>query len=450
MPHASSVRTQFSTFVLVTVALVSISCGESDEPAGDSATELVIPAVEVVQARSGALPLSERLTGTVRAAGEVAIYPQASGPVVEVFAQNGSAVKKGDPLVRIRAPGSQPLLEQARSNVDLAQAEVKQAEAALADIETRFKRAQVLGERGIVSVESVQTLRAEAETARATVAAARARAQAAQAAVDERAEVRGQLVVRAPISGLVGQRNVEVGMRVDPQSPLFVIGRLDAVRVEVPVTQEILARIRKDQRVEIDPGNDRPPIVAQVSRISPFLAAGSYSAEVEIDVPNESGVLVPGMFVPVAIFYGESEQATLIPTSALYDDPRTGQQGVFVLADAPSPADPAANDDGQGPLDVDPTPTRFRPVTVIAEGPQTLGVNAVQPGEWVVVVGQHLLAAQGATDAPVARVRIVAWERILELQGLQRHDLLRQFMEEQQRQASRVGGATPAKPGGSF
>ncbi len=421
--------------MLVTVALVSISCGETDEPAGDSATELVIPAVEVVQARSGALPLSERLTGTVRAAGEVAIYPQASGPVVEVFAQNGSAVKKGDPLVRIRAPGSQPLLEQARSNVDLAQAEVKQSEAALADIETRFKRAQVLGERGIVSVESVQTLRAEAETARATVAAARARAQAAQAAVDERAEVRGQLVVRAPISGLVGQRNVEVGMRVDPQSPLFVIGRLDAVRVEVPVTQEILARIRKDQRVEIDPGNDRPPIVAQVSRISPFLAAGSYSAEVEIDVPNESGVLVPGMFVPVAIFYGESEQATLIPTSALYDDPRTGQQGVFVLADAPSPADPAANDDGQGPLDVDPTPTRFRPVTVIAEGPQTLGVNAVQPGEWVVVVGQHLLAAQGATDAPVARVRIVAWERILELQGLQRHDLLRQFMEEQQRQA---------------
>jgi HlyD family secretion protein len=420
-------------FVLALALIAASGCGRSDNQAAEPT---VVPAVEVVQARAGALPLRERVTGTVRAAGEVAIYPQASGSVVEVLVQNGSAVKAGQPLVRIQAPGSLPQLNQARSNLDLARAEVKEAQAALNDVELKYKRARVLGERGIVSVEAVETLRAEAETARATLAAAEAQVGASQAAVAERAEMQGQLTVRAPIAGRVGQRNVEVGMRVDPQSPLFVIGRLDTVRIEAPVTQEALARIKADQRVEIDPGGGRLKIAAQVSRISPFLAAGSYSAEVEIDVANESGVLVPGMFVPVDIFYGESARATLIPTSALYDHPALGRQGVFVLAEAPVPVSQTA---GTAGLSASAMTVTFRNIDVIAEGPQTVGVSGLDEGAWVVVVGQHLLSAQGGERSPTARVRIVSWERVLELQGLQRHDLLRQFMEKQQRLAAERG-----------
>jgi RND family efflux transporter MFP subunit len=443
-----------TTLIIAALALcpVLLSCGRA-APAGDRSNlgaEHVIPAVEVVQVRHGALPLSERLTGTVRASGEVAIFPQTSGSVVEVFAQNGSAVGKNDPLVRIRTPGSEPQLAQARSNLELARAQVKEAAATLKELEVKYERASVLGERGIVSVEAVHTLRAQRDTARAAFEAAQARAGAARAAVAERSEVQGQLIVRAPISGRVGQRNVEVGMQVDPQTALFVIGRLDSVRVEVPVTQEILARVRKGQRVEVRPGDSRESITARVTRISPFLAAGSYSAEVEIDLPNESGTLVPGMFVTVDIFYGESSQATLVPTSALYEHPATGRAGVFVMTEQPAPATDGqvtagTNSDGNA----GPQPIPFRPVTIIAEGPQTIGLSGVQPGEWVVVVGQHLLSAQGGPEPPIARVRVIAWERILELQGLQRQDLLRRFMEKQQRLASDATASPPARAGGS-
>jgi RND family efflux transporter MFP subunit len=429
-----------------------MSCGGaggqswSDDPGEQRA----VPAVEVVQARRGVLPLRERLTGTVRASGEVGIYPQASGAVVEVFAQNGSAVEEGAPLVRIRTPGLRPQLQQARSNLELARAEVKQAEATLRDAEAKYERAAALGERGIVSVETVQTLRTGVDTARAALAVAKAQVGAAQAGVAERSEVRGQLIVRAPISGRVGQRNVEVGMRVDPQTALFVIGRLDTVRVEVPVTQNILARVRTGQRVELHPGGSRDRITAHVSRISPFLAAGSYSAEVEIDVPNESGALVPGMFVTVDIFYGESEQATLVPTSALYEHPATGEQGVFVMTGPPPPL-PASLPAAGGGADArgEPIPIPFRPVSVIAEGSQTAGISGVHEGEWVVVVGQHLLSEQSAVEAPVAHARVVAWDRILELQGLQREDLLRRVMEEQQRIAAERAATPPAPSGGS-
>jgi hypothetical protein len=77
----------------------------------------------------------------------------------------------------------------------------------------------------------------------------------------------------------------------------------------------------------------------------------------------------------------------------------------------------------------------FRPISVVAEGPQTVGVSGIDEGEWVVVVGQQLLAEQG-DGTPEARIRVVAWERILELQQRHRDDLLQQFMDKQQRLAA--------------
>jgi HlyD family secretion protein len=427
----------------VLVSLATAACGGTDESV--RAESVLVPAVEVVQARRGALPLSERVTGTVRAAGEVAIFPQTSGPVAEVYAQNGDAVKKGDPLVRIQAAGTQPQLAQARSSLQVSQAELKQAEARLQELESQLQRMLILGDKGLLPRDTVDTQRAQVDAARADVARAQAQVSVARATIAERSELQQQTLVRAPISGHVGQRNVEVGMRVDPQTPLFIVGRLENMRVEVPVTQNILTHIREGQRVELRVSAQAEPIVANVSRISPFLEAGSYSAEVEIDVPNHAGALVPGMFVTVDIFYGETDQATLVPVSAVYDDPRTGMLGVFVASHAPplAPAAEAEDDGAAAGAEPEPIDVPFRPVDVRAEGAQTVGVSGVEPGEWVVVVGQHLLSNQGHENAPRARVRAIEWDRILELQGMQRQDLLQQFMERQQR----IAGGRPA-PGG--
>jgi RND family efflux transporter MFP subunit len=408
------------------------ACGDSGSaaPRPDSSP---IAAVEVVQARDGVLPLVERVTGTVSASGQVAILPETSGPVVEVLAQNGDAVRKGDPLVRIQTAGSQAQLEQARSNVAVAKAAVREIEANLKDLQTQYERARALDERGLVPQEVVDTLRSQVEATEASLARANAQLEASRSTVVQRSELQRQTIVRAPISGRVGQRNVEVGMRVDPQTQLFVVGRLDQMRVEVPVTQEILTHLREGQRVELRPGGNGEPIVSKVSRISPFLEPGSFSAEVEVDVSNE-GRLVPGMFVTVDIHYGESQQATLVPTSAIYEVPLTGERGVYVLAESALAAAQL------GELTEEPLPISFRTVDIIAEGSQSVGVSGVQPGEWVVVVGQHLLTPQSGEDTPRARVRPAGWERILRLQSLQREDLLREVMERQRGTARSADG----------
>lgn len=416
------------------LALLTTACGPAgdDRAAAAEADRTPIPVVEVVEARQGALPMYERLTGTVRASGEVAIYPQTSGSVIEVLAQNGDEVKRGQPLVRIQAVGSQAQLTQATSGLSVARAAHREAQANLRQLEAQYERNAALGKEGLVPEDTVVTLRSQLEGARAAEARARAQVEVAEATVAERADVQGQTVVRAPITGRVGQRNAEVGMRVDEQTPLFIIGRLENVRVEVPVTQDILTHIREGHRVEVAAqGRAGDPIEAKVSRISPFLEAASYSAEVEIDIPNRDGRLVPGMFVTVDVYYGESEQATLVPASAIYDHPTTGERGVFVAAQAPPPVAgdaPGAHSDPMG--------MAFRPVGIVAEGPQTLGVRGVEPGAWVVVVGQHLLSARTGDAPPKARARAIGWDRVLELQRLQRDDLLRDFMQKQQRLAA--------------
>lgn len=432
------------------IAFTTAACGTSE---GKNPEGPVTPAVEAVEARYGALPLRERLTGTVRASGQVAIYPESSGPVVEVLAKNGDRVQAGDPLVRIRGESSRSQLQQSEAGLASARAARDRAQATVEDLERRYERAQQLAESSFISQEEYEALRTQLATARASLAQAEAQVAGAEGELGSSREEVRQTVVRAPIDGTVGRRNAEVGMFVTGSTPLFTIGRLERMEIDVPITQEMLSRIREGQTAEIR-SESLPDtvLVAEVSRVSPFIEPGSFSAEVQIDIENPGELLLPGMFVTVDILYGESEQATLVPKSAIYQDPGTGAIGVYA---APSIgleiplAMPSEGSDETPPM-TPPTPAEFRRVDVLAEGRHVVGVSGLEPGSWVVVVGQHLLSSQDPQAGPPrARVRPISWDRLLELQGLQREDLLRQYMEKQQRIARAQLDSADASAGGT-
>ena len=415
-------------------AVALAGCSEAESRV---ANEPTIPAVEAVEARYGALPLSERLTGTVRAAGQVSIYPEASGPVVAVLARNGDEVKAGDPLVRIRAEVSRNQLQQSEAGVEAARASRDQARAKVDDLERRFERSEILARDNYISQEEFESLKTGLASARAELAAAEAQVSRAGGALGESQESVRQTVVRAPIDGTVGRRNAEVGMFVSGSTPLFTIGRLENMEVDVPITQEMLTRIRAGQTAEIRSGSIGDSVIrAEVSRVSPFIEPGSFSAELQIDVDNASGALLPGMFVTVDVLYGESREATLVPKSAIWEDPATGAVGVYTAPSIGLEVPLVMPEEGsdETPPMTPPTPAEFQRVEVLAEGRHVVGVEGIEPGDWVIVVGQHLVAGGNPNEGPPqARVRPIRWERLLDLQGLQREDMLRQFMEKQQR-----------------
>lgn len=395
-----------------------------------------IPSVEVVKSQYGALPLEHRMSGTVRAENQVAIYPEISAPVTRVAVRTGAYVEAGQGLVYLRNTQFDEQVQQAEAALQIARAEAKRAEATLRELEARLDRTQRLADRQFQSEQELQALQAQVDGAQATLEQSQGRVAQAQATLNEQQETLRRTVIRAPISGYVGQRNVEIGQRVDPNTQLFVIGNLDEVRVDVAIPDEMVGQIQEGQTALISaPSLGDEPVRAQVSRISPFLETGSFSAAAEIDVDNAEGRLRPGMFVTVDVLYGESRQATLVPTSALYEDPNSGALGVVT---APSLGmeipveEPTSFDSDNPPPILEATPMVFQEVDVLARGEDLIGIDGVAPGTWVVTVGQELLD-NIASERVQARARPLPWSRVVALQQLQDQDLLRQFMEKQQR-----------------
>lgn len=427
-----------TSFILLAPLLSACSGDESGQSNGGREGEVLIPAVEVVQAQRGALPLEQRMSGTVRADNQVAIFPEVAGTVIRVAAESGDYVRQGQPLIYLRDTQYREQLQQAAAALKIVEAESKRTEAALNEVKARLERTEELAAKQYLSKQALQMVQAEVAAAEADHQSALARIAQAQATVQEQQEALRRTVVYAPISGFLGGRNAEVGMRVDAGSNLFIIGNLDKVKVEVAISDDMIDRIRVGQTALVSSPNLRGQSVrATVSRISPFLQSGSYSSEAEIDIPNPDGLLRPGMFVTVDVLYGESQQATLVPISALYEDPNTGQMGVYVASalgsEVPIQAPDTYNADDPPPL-TEPTQMTFQEIQVIARGQGVAGIAGVQPGAWVVTVGQNLIS-NSRIGQRQARVRAVPWQRVAELQGLQDEDLLRSFMEKQEEYA---------------
>lgn len=413
-------------FIFISIGTLLFSCsGESG--GSENISERIVPAVEAVQARYGSLPLTQRLSGVVKAKNQVAIYPEISAVITDVLITNGENVKKGQVLVRLRDKEFRERLKQAKANFQIATAQLRQAEAQLKEIQAELKRVESLAEKGLTSPSELETIQTRTISAEADVELAKARVEQAQATVDEREEALSQTIIRAPVAGSIGNRNAEVGMLVSNNTRLFTLGQLDNVQIEVVLTDHMLNYIEEGQRTEIF-ALTSGTLIATLSRISPFLHPVTHSTEAEIDMANPSGYLKPGMFVTVDIFYGESEQATLVPLSALYENPITGATGVYV-SNAVLDREPVGKlSSDQSIAFTDPVTFEFVTVDVIAKGRMEAGIRGVNEDDWVVTLGQNLLGGESGT----ARVRPVRWDWVEQLQNLQRDDLMQDLIERQQ------------------
>lgn len=438
---------------LVIILVAGTGCSSADDEEGrggwGGGGDREPPSVEAVLAEFGGLPLEARVSGTVRAERQVDVYPEISERVERVHVESGEYVEAGAPLVSLRDRAYRDRLRQAEADLRIARADARSARASLAEAEARLSRVERLVEQEFESPQELESVRAQVASAEASVDQAEGRVEQAEAAVEERQEDLQQTVIRAPFSGYIGNREVQEGQRVDTNTLLFVIGDLSTVRIRIPIPDRLFGQIEAGQTVEVRPdGQEDRPLRATVSRISPFLQSDTYSARAEIDMPNEDQRLLPGMFVQVDILYGESEQATLVPRSAIYENPRTGEKGVFTASELSEevPIERTSEGEEERASLTEPTMVRFQPVDIIAEGRDVAGIRGIDPGTWTVTVGQEILMRRGGEVD--ARVRPMDWERIVSLQRLQEQDVLRDFLERQQRMSEeRFGtGSTEATP----
>ncbi|MEX1197634.1 MAG: efflux RND transporter periplasmic adaptor subunit [Pseudohongiellaceae bacterium] len=415
-----------ATIGLAALALVLAGCGNDSAtqergggPGGPGGGGMNRPAVEVLQARTGALPLEERLTGQIIARNQTAIYPEVSGPIVEVLVDDGAHVEAGDPLVQIRDTEYRERVSQARSALEVARAQTRQAEANLEQLRTQMRRVEDLAERRLETQAALDDISAQVSVAEANLSLREAQEQQAGSQLEEQQIALRSTTVRAPVTGQVGQRNAERGQQASTGDQLFMVGDLSQVRAEVSLTERMLSYVREGMSVNVSSDYwTSAPMEAELSRISPFLNTQTLRTRAYVDIDNSSGRLRPGMFVTVDVLYGESEEATLIPNSALYRNPDTGEQGVFVVEAGASLVGQVENPREAPPLS-DPLPVSFVPVQIVASGRMATGVTGIDSDTWVVAVGQNLLVG----NVEEARARVMDWDRLMEMQRMESRDL---------------------------
>jgi len=250
------------------------------------------------------------VTNTVTAVGaliaedSVILRPEIDGRIDKIQFSEGQPVKKGALVVTLDAA-------EQRARVAAAEADLKLAES-------RFKRSEELVAQNFISRQAL-------DEARANLDIARARMNQEQVALDK-------TVIRAPFAGVVGLRQVSPGAYVKKGDDIVRLDALSKLKLEVPVPEIYLARVRigLPVKVTIDalPGQT---FTGTVHAVDPVIDVASRNLRVRARIANPRHVLKPGMFARVSADLGGKTRAILVPEQVIV--PRGDGNFVFVVVD---------------------------------------------------------------------------------------------------------------------
>ncbi|MBK7859044.1 MAG: efflux RND transporter periplasmic adaptor subunit [Archangiaceae bacterium] len=294
---------------LAVALLVVAACKKPEDPAAAAAKkadELPKVKVETADVQHQKMPRYLTLTGSVMADKQSEVAANVAGRVATTYVERGMPVKAGQVLAIVdsKAAGFQAAAANAQS-----QAAETQVTAARQDCD----RADTLFKQGAMA-------KAEYDRTKSQCTAQLFQANAARANADLAGKLAGDTIIRAPIDGIVGERYVNVGEYVQPNSKVVSIFSIDPVRVSISVPERAVAQVAVAQKLDLTvTAYEHRTFPAVVKFISPALRAGTRDLIIEATAENHDGSLKPGMFATVLLATGEEEQPT-VPLEAIREE----------------------------------------------------------------------------------------------------------------------------------
>jgi membrane fusion protein (multidrug efflux system) len=247
-------------------------------------------AVTTLVARQERWPATLGAIGTVTAVRGVTVSADLPGIVESIHFESGRPVREGDVLVRLDARQERAQLAAAEAQRELAR--------------VNLDRVRGLVEQGIVAQAELDRLSAEHKQAEARVGEIRATIE--------------RKLVRAPFSGVLGIRQVNLGQYLAGGAPIVALQATDPVYVDFSVPQQQLAALHVggELRVSVE-GAAGAPIVGRITALDSVVDEATRNVRVQATLANADGRLRPGMFVQAhALLSGESAVVAL-PASAV-------------------------------------------------------------------------------------------------------------------------------------
>ena len=278
----------------------AIAMGGSYAPPPDAVTT-------IVAARQN-WPSTLDIIGTAAATQGVTVSADLPGTVARINFESGKAVRQGDVLVELDTRQERAQLAAAIAQRDLAR--------------TNFKRTQELVKQGVMAQTEFDNT-SELQTS------AEAQVGEIQATIDRK-------TIRAPFTGVLGLRQVNLGQYLAAGQAIVPLQKLDPIYVNFGVPQQTSAQSMAGRTLRIT-SDDLPgaKFVGKVTAVDSVISEATRNIEVQATLPNPQGKLRPGMFVQVQLVLGASRDVITLPASAINYAPYG--DSVFVVTDLTDP-----------------------------------------------------------------------------------------------------------------
>ena len=287
-------------------------------------------AVEVGTIAYGPIEDIRQFTGSVYPYNQYVVAPKVSGRVIQIRKRIGDHVSRGELIARIDDAEYVQALREAEASLKIAKASVAESASQLELARQEKERMESLRDKGLAST-------AEMDATLTNYLAQESRYKLAQAQVEQReaalntAKIRlGYTQLSASRPGFIGERFVDEGALLAPNTAVVSVIEIDSVIVRTTITERDYGLIEAGQRVEVAvdafPHRSFP---GRVSRIAPMLQEASRVAQMEVEVKNDSLLLKPGMFAGVSVMIASKERAQIVPSEAVVS--RGEETGIFSI-----------------------------------------------------------------------------------------------------------------------
>ncbi len=246
--------------------------------------------ISAVAVTTEAVPRFATGIGSVTAVHQVTINPEVGGRVTKIFFEPGATVKAGDPLVQ---------LNDAPDRGDLANYEAQARWA-----ETTLQRSSELAKHQYEARETVDQKQSLLDQARAQIIKTEALIE--------------QKLIRAPFSGQLGTRQIEVGQYLTPGARIVTLTDLSMLYVNFTLPSPMRPQISVGQQVNVTanafPGRT---FAAEITTIEPQVSADTRTMMVQATMRNPNNSLLPGMFVNAAVVLPPQPDMVVLPETAV-------------------------------------------------------------------------------------------------------------------------------------
>ncbi len=263
-------------------------------------------AVTTVVAKGEQWPTSLAGIGTVTAVHGVVVSADLPGIVDKITFESGQRVKEGDLLVELDT-------RQERAQLAAAQAELELTRVSL----ERMKRL----------VETQIGAQADLDTAEANFKAAEAKVGETRATIDRK-------TIRAPFSGVLGIRQVNLGQYLDAGAAIVPLQSLQPIYVNFSVPQQEIARLNVGGEVRVS-NQSGAAGTGKINAVDSVIDPATRNIAVQATLPNADGKLRPGMFVDASVVLAAVNDVIAIPASSINHAPYG--DSVFIVTDLKDP-----------------------------------------------------------------------------------------------------------------